>query len=89
MPAKSRSQFRFMQAVAHGSIKAPGLSRAEAAEYVAGQSPKGLPERVGKPRPLGSKPKPMPRGRHEHRGQDGRYAKKRPKNPIPHPGRKG
>jgi len=32
-----------MQAVAHGSVKKKGLSKAKAAEYVAGQSPKGLP----------------------------------------------
>ncbi len=34
-----------MQAVAHGSAKIKGLSKAEAAEYVAGQSLKDLPER--------------------------------------------
>jgi hypothetical protein len=45
MPATSKAQFRFMQGVAHGSIKAPGLSKGKAAEYVSGQSPKGLPER--------------------------------------------
>ncbi len=45
-PAVSRRQFRFMHAVAEGSTKAPGLSKAKAAEYVAGQSPKGLPERA-------------------------------------------
>ena len=48
MPAKatSKAQFRFMQAVAHGKAKKKpkGLSRAEAKEYVGGQSPKGLPE---------------------------------------------
>jgi len=39
-----------MQAVAHGTAKKKpkGLSRAEAAEYVRGQSPKRLPERVKK-----------------------------------------
>lgn len=45
MPAKSKAQFRYMQGVAHGSIKGKGLSRAAAAEYVAGQSPKNLPEK--------------------------------------------
>lgn len=35
-----------MQGIAHGSIKSKGLSKDQAAEYVAGQSPKGLPERV-------------------------------------------
>lgn len=50
MPARSKRQFRFMQAVAHGTarIKPKGLSRAEAREFVAGQSPKGLPERKKK-----------------------------------------
>lgn len=47
MPTKSKAQFRFMQAVAHGSARAKpkGLSREEAREYVSGQSPKRLPER--------------------------------------------
>lgn len=48
MPAVSRKQFNFMQGVAHGSIHAPGLSREKAAEYVSGQSPKGLPARASK-----------------------------------------
>lgn len=33
MPAKSKSQFRFMKAVAAGSVKAPGLSQEQAKEY--------------------------------------------------------
>jgi hypothetical protein len=45
MPAVSKAQFRFMQAVAHGEIKKKGLSKRQAAEFVAGQSPKKLPER--------------------------------------------
>lgn len=45
MPATSKAQFRFMQGVVHGNIKAPGLSKSKAAEYVAGQSSKGLPEK--------------------------------------------
>lgn len=50
MPATSRAQFRFMQAVAHGTAKKKpkGLSQGEATEYVRGQSPKGLPERAPK-----------------------------------------
>jgi hypothetical protein len=44
-----------MKAVAAGSIKVPGLSRERAAEYVAGQSPKGLPERSGKKVPRTAK----------------------------------
>lgn len=52
MPAKatSKAQFRFMEGVKHGSIRAPGLTPSAAGEYIAGQSPKGLPERVGKKR---------------------------------------
>lgn len=34
MPAKSKAQFRFMEAVAHGSLKKPGLSPDKAKEYV-------------------------------------------------------
>lgn len=45
MPAKSKAQFRFMQAIAHGSIKKPGLSAKKAKEYVSDQSPKDLPEK--------------------------------------------
>lgn len=45
MPATSQAQYRFMQGVAHGNIKKKGLSRAKAAEFVSGQSPKGLPAR--------------------------------------------
>ena len=46
MPATSKRQFRFMQAVASGKAKKKpkGLSRSEAKEYVSGQSPVGLPE---------------------------------------------
>lgn len=46
MPAVSKAQFRFMQGVAHGSIKAKSLTPAKAAEYVSGQHPASLPERV-------------------------------------------
>jgi len=46
MPATSKKQYRLMEGVAHGSIKLPGLSPQKAAEYIHGQSPKGLPERV-------------------------------------------
>ena len=48
MPAKSKAQYRFMQAVASGKLKVKGLSKAKAREFVEGQSPKGLPERKGK-----------------------------------------
>jgi hypothetical protein len=46
MPSRSKAQYRLMEGVAHGSIKLPGLSPQKAAEYIHGQSPKGLPERV-------------------------------------------
>lgn len=46
MPATSKAQFRFMEAVAHGGIKKPGLSEAKAKEYVSGQNYKSLPEKV-------------------------------------------
>jgi hypothetical protein len=34
MPARSKAQYRFMQGVASGGIKAKGLSRSKAKEYV-------------------------------------------------------
>lgn len=46
MPAKSKAQYRLMQAVAQGDVKLPGLTKEKAAEFVAGQSPRGLPERA-------------------------------------------
>jgi hypothetical protein len=52
MPATSKKQFRFMQAIAHGSLKKPGLSPEKAAEFVSGQSPKDLPQRKSKKRGL-------------------------------------
>jgi len=48
MPPKSKAQARFMRAVASGDAKAPGLSKAEATEYVSGQPTKNLPEHVGR-----------------------------------------
>ena len=47
-PARSKQQFKFMEAVAHNDIKKPGLSPEKAAEFVKGQSPKGLPKKVKK-----------------------------------------
>lgn len=38
MPSVSKSQFRFMEAVAHGGIKKPGLSEEKAKEYVSENS---------------------------------------------------
>ena len=48
MPATSKRQFRLMQAVASGDVKLPGLSKEKAAEFVSGQSPRGLPEKAAK-----------------------------------------
>ena len=48
MPVKSKAQARFMRAVESGDAKAPGLSRAEAKEFVHGQSTKHLPEHTKK-----------------------------------------
>lgn len=52
MPAKSKAQLRFLQGVAHGSIKAKGLSEDEAKEYVSHnqgeRSYSNLPEKVKK-----------------------------------------
>ena len=47
MPAKSKAQFRLMKGIAEGSIKPrPGLpSKKVAKEFIAGQSPKGLPKK--------------------------------------------
>ena len=50
MPAVSKAQFRFLKGVESGSIKAPGLSKKEAAEFTRGQKPKGLPEKKRKKR---------------------------------------
>lgn len=58
MPAVSKSQFRFMHAVASGAVKKAGLSKSEAAEYVSGQSPKGLPKTAPKKRAKVKYPKP-------------------------------
>lgn len=48
MPAKSKAQFRFMEAIAHGGIKKPDLSPDKAKEFVQGQSYKALPDKVSK-----------------------------------------
>lgn len=48
MPAKSKQQFDFMQGVASGEIKKKGITPKQAAEFIKGQSPKGLPVRVKK-----------------------------------------
>src|SRR5215471_9923787 len=48
MPATSKAQYRFMQAVAHGGIRKPGLSKDQAEEYVHGQRYQSLPARTKK-----------------------------------------
>lgn len=49
MPAKSKQQLKFMAAVASGSIKKPGLSKAKASEFVsATPSYKSLPNKSRK-----------------------------------------
>jgi hypothetical protein len=50
MPATSRAQYRYMQAVAHGMTPRDGPTRAQAAEYVKGQSYRQLPARAAKKR---------------------------------------
>jgi hypothetical protein len=54
MPATSRAQFNYMQAVAHGKArKKGGPTKAQAKEFVAGQSPKGLPTKAQKKKKKG------------------------------------
>lgn len=49
MPAKSRAQYRLMQAAAHGKARKGGPSKAQAKEFVeATKSYKALPEKVKK-----------------------------------------
>jgi hypothetical protein len=49
MPAKSKQQLKFMAGVMSGSIKAKGLSKTEAAEWVhSTKNAKSLPNRVKK-----------------------------------------
>ena len=55
MPPKSQQQAKFMRAVAAGTAKAPGLSKAEAKEFVSGHATKGLPARVSHPKGGGGK----------------------------------
>lgn len=49
MPAKSQAQYRFMEGVAHGSIKRPSLSPAQAQEWIdITPNVKKLPKRLRK-----------------------------------------
>lgn len=50
MPATSKAQFRFMEAVKHGGIKKPGLSPSKAAEFTDSTSYGSLPARAPKKR---------------------------------------
>jgi hypothetical protein len=55
MPARSKAQFNYMQGVASGSIKPgkDGPTKAQAKEFVQGQSPKGLPAHAKPPKKKG------------------------------------
>jgi hypothetical protein len=48
MPAKSKKQFKFMAAVAHGGLKKSGLSKRKAEEFLHGVDYKKLPKRKSK-----------------------------------------
>lgn len=54
MPVKSRAQYRFMKALEHGDIKAPGMSKVKAKEFTKDIHGKGsykeLPEKSKKKR---------------------------------------
>jgi len=61
MPAKSKAQFRLMEAIAHNNAKLEkkvGISRAKAEEFVTGQSPRHLPERVAPKKVMRKSPRP-------------------------------
>ena len=45
MPAKSRNQFRYMQALIHGKVKDATMSPEKAKEYVNNVDYKSLPEK--------------------------------------------
>ena len=61
MPAKSKAQYNFMQGIAHGMKSKGGPTRAQAKEYVAGQSPKGLPAKMGSGKPAKPSPTKAPK----------------------------
>jgi len=44
MPARSKAQFKFMAAVAHGGIKKKGLGKKKAEEWLSGVDYRNLPE---------------------------------------------
>lgn len=48
MPAKSKAQFKFMEAVKNGGVKKPGLSPQKAAEFVDNVSYRSLPNQMKK-----------------------------------------
>jgi hypothetical protein len=45
MPAKSKQQYNYMQAIIHGGITNPSLSPAKAKEFVKNVDYKSLPKR--------------------------------------------
>ena len=63
MPPVSKRQARLFRAAASGDVKLPGLSRAEASEYVSGYPTKDLPERVSTKKKEKKKPAPLPHPR--------------------------
>lgn len=50
MPAVSKKQFRFMEAVKRGDIKKKGLSPQKASEFVDGVGYKSLPKKKKSPK---------------------------------------
>lgn len=49
MPARSKSQFRFLEALAHGGIKKKSFSKEQAQEFIdSTPSYKSLPEKKNK-----------------------------------------
>lgn len=48
MPAKSKKQFKFMEAVKNGTLKEPGLSPQKASEFVDNVSYRSLPRQMKK-----------------------------------------
>lgn len=46
MPAVSKAQYLFMQAIKHGAFKKKGLSKAKAAEFTDSTDYKSLPKKI-------------------------------------------
>ena len=69
MPAKSKAQFRLFKAIWEGSLPSGylGISKKVACEYIKGQSPKGLPEKLTKKKKYGKKSKKKRKKRKKRR----------------------